>query len=55
MRSSASSHDELAAAYADLGRAEEAAEQERLGTLAGPGQFALWQSRPRPRAAAPRS
>lgn len=41
-------HEELAAAYADLGRAEEAAEQERLSALAGPGQFALWQSRPRP-------
>jgi tetratricopeptide (TPR) repeat protein len=41
-------HEELAAAYADLGRAEEAAEQERLSTLAGPGQFAMWQSRPRP-------
>jgi tetratricopeptide (TPR) repeat protein len=41
-------HEELAAAYADLGLAEEAAEQERLSMLAGPGQFALWQSRPRP-------
>lgn len=40
-------HDELATAYADLGRADEAAEQQRLSTLAGPGQFALWQSRPR--------
>ena len=40
--------EELAAAYADLGRAEEAAEQERLSALAGPGQFAMWQSRPRP-------
>jgi tetratricopeptide (TPR) repeat protein len=41
-------HDELAAAYADLGRADEAAEQQRLSTLAGSGEFALWQSRPRP-------
>jgi tetratricopeptide (TPR) repeat protein len=41
-------HDELAAAYADLGRTDEAADQGRLSALAGPGQFALWQSRPRP-------
>jgi tetratricopeptide (TPR) repeat protein len=41
-------HNELAAAYADLGRTDEAADQERLSALAGPGQFALWQSRPRP-------
>jgi tetratricopeptide (TPR) repeat protein len=41
-------HEELAAAYDDLGEIEEAAEQERLSQLAGPGQFALWQSRPRP-------
>jgi tetratricopeptide (TPR) repeat protein len=41
-------HEELAAAYTDLGRTEEAAEQERLSALAGPGPFALWQSRPRP-------
>jgi tetratricopeptide (TPR) repeat protein len=41
-------HEELAAAYADLGRTEEAAEQERLSALAGPGPFALWQARPRP-------
>jgi tetratricopeptide (TPR) repeat protein len=41
-------HEELAAAYADLGRTEEATEQERLSALAGPGPFALWQARPRP-------
>lgn len=41
-------HEELAAAYADLGTAEDAPEQERLSKLAGPGQFVLWQSRPRP-------
>lgn len=41
-------HEELAAAYADVGRADEAAEQERLSRSAGPGPFALWQSRPRP-------
>jgi tetratricopeptide (TPR) repeat protein len=41
-------HEELAAAYADLGRTDEAAEQERLSALVGPGPFAMWQSRPRP-------
>lgn len=41
-------HEELAAAYADVGRVDEAAEQERLSRDAGPGPFALWQSRPRP-------
>ena len=41
-------HQELAVAYTDIGRAEDAAEQERLSTLAGPGPFAAWQSRPRP-------
>ena len=41
-------HEELAAAYADLGRVDEAAEQERLSRSAGPGPFAPWQSRPRP-------
>ena len=41
-------HQELAAAYADLGRAEDAAEQERLSTLAGQGPFTAWQTRPRP-------
>lgn len=41
-------HEELAATYADVGRSEEAAEQERLSRLAGPGPFAAWQSRPRP-------
>jgi hypothetical protein len=41
-------HDELAAAYADLGPTDEATDQERLSALAGPGQLALWQSRPRP-------
>jgi hypothetical protein len=41
-------HEELAAAYADVGRSEEAAEQKRLSRLAGPGPFAAWQSRPRP-------
>jgi tetratricopeptide (TPR) repeat protein len=48
-------HQELAAAYADLGRAEDAAEQERLSTLAGRGPFAAWQSRPRPPRSAPGS
>jgi hypothetical protein len=41
-------HEELAAAYADVGGADDAAEQERLSRLAGPGPFALWKSRPRP-------
>ena len=41
-------HEELAAAYADVGKSEEAAEQERLSRLAEPGPFAAWQSRPRP-------
>jgi hypothetical protein len=41
-------HEELATAYVDLGRTEDAAEQERLSRLAGAGQFALWRSRPRP-------
>jgi tetratricopeptide (TPR) repeat protein len=41
-------HEELAAAYADVGRSEEAAEQERLSTIAGPGQFAMWGSRRAP-------
>ena len=41
-------HEELAAAYADVGRSEEAAEQQRLCRLAGPGPFAAWQSRARP-------
>jgi tetratricopeptide (TPR) repeat protein len=39
---------ELAAAYADLGRSDEALEQERLSAVAGAGAFAMWQSRPRP-------
>ena len=41
-------HEELAGAYADVGRSREAAEQKRLSRLAGPGPFAAWQSRPRP-------
>lgn len=41
-------HEELAAAYDDVGRSEEAAEQKRLSRIAGPGPFAAWQSRPRP-------
>ena len=41
-------HEELAAAYACVGRSEEAAEQKRLSRLAGLGPFAAWQSRPRP-------
>ena len=32
----------------DSARAEDAAEQERLSQLAGPGEFALWKSRPPP-------
>ena len=34
--------------HVDVGRVHEAAEQERLSRHAGPGPFALWQSRPRP-------
>jgi tetratricopeptide (TPR) repeat protein len=41
-------HEELAAAYAAVGRSQEAVDQERLSSLAGAGPFALWQSRPRP-------
>jgi tetratricopeptide (TPR) repeat protein len=41
-------HQELGAAYADAGRQGEAAEQERLSKLAGPGRLAMWESRPRP-------
>jgi hypothetical protein len=41
-------HEERAAAYADVGKSEEAAEQERLSRLAEPGPFAAWEARPRP-------
>ena len=41
-------HEELGAAYADVGRNEQAEEQQRLARLAGPGQLAIFENRPAP-------
>jgi tetratricopeptide (TPR) repeat protein len=41
-------HDELAVAYAAIGRSEDAAEQRRLSDLASDGPLAQWQAIPRP-------
>jgi len=41
-------HEELAAAYSDVGRARDAEEQRRLAGLAGPGQLAIFENRPPP-------
>lgn len=48
-------HEELGAAYADVGRSEEAAEEERLSKIAGSGQFAMWRSRQAPPRSSPGS
>lgn len=41
-------HEELGAAYADVGRNDEAEEQQRLARLAAPGQLAIFENRPAP-------
>ena len=41
-------HEELAAAYSDVGRRRDAEEQQRLAALAGPGQLAVFDNRPPP-------
>ena len=41
-------HEDLATAYAKLGRSDDAVEQRRLSQLAGDGPLAAWQALPRP-------
>jgi tetratricopeptide (TPR) repeat protein len=41
-------HEELAAAYSEVGREHDAEEQRRLAALAGPGQLAVFENRPPP-------
>lgn len=41
-------HEELATAYAEVGRERDAEEQRRLAVLAGPGQLAMFENRPPP-------